>query len=612
MSRDRISTLVPRSDPIQCIGRSADELSKRDLLVAVESVIGKTEKLVALDLESKGLCVLPSTKAVDAALFYKNDFRAEDGYQFDFVLISVMRNLGWTVEAKAIYEEMKGKRLFISRQLFLLVCDELLGIINWSDHLPGVVPSSPSRKPLVNFCISNGSLFWLLHSNHGSDRTPVDGTTRLKIAARAVRLHPIFHFSQLKQYRGDPAQVDTRVPIWLYPVDIAPDFEIIKLIRFEAEVSRIYPYRYFPKTPKSIILPLRDLGFIFFPKIKVYHSLSVREINMIKPSFIDDLDNELCRNFFDHIDDLLDFPMEDVGSGDSGGECNGFQGACWPPIVDALTGSTNTVLYGKNGDNTTSEFSTELSVPIQAALPQATPTRSSWQMYNRSVSGLAVCFSPLVDLWNLWPLRCNRENRNSNSSKLSFELAVSGEANAGKPALNFGIVIRKGRLMKRKGQSTIVSSNVTNRTRNAEVIYEINNVCYKLDEFWTTEVFVKSDTMHSDECPGVKPQSGFECGEMGFGDSVINIVRTWLEQPRFAKCLGLIEMHEVDEEALPLLTIEDLKEMGINNVGPLRNLYTEIQHLSEGGGVSAWSPDTRKALKSRWFQLTQLLWKTQN
>ncbi|KAJ4975553.1 hypothetical protein NE237_000659 [Protea cynaroides] len=224
------------SDPIQCIGRSVNELSKRDLLVAVERVNGKTEKLVALELESEGLCVLPSTKAVDATMFYKNDFGAKDGYQFDFALISVLRNLGWTIEAKAIYEEMKGKRLFISRQLFLLVYDELLGIINWSDHLPSVVPSSPSQKPLVSSCMSNRSLFWLLHSNRGSDRTPVDWTTRLQITAGVVRLHPVFHISQLKQCLGDPTQADTGVPIWLYPGDLVRDFKIIKLIWFEAEV----------------------------------------------------------------------------------------------------------------------------------------------------------------------------------------------------------------------------------------------------------------------------------------------------------------------------------------------------------------------------------------
>ncbi|KAJ4972184.1 hypothetical protein NE237_005283 [Protea cynaroides] len=86
---------------------------------------------------------------------------------------------------------------------------------------------------------------------------------------------------------------------------------------------------------------------------------------MIEPSFMDDLDNDLCGDFFDHIDDLLDFPMEDVEGGGIGGGCHGLQGACWPPMADALAASTNTVLSGKNGDNITPELPTELSVPYE-------------------------------------------------------------------------------------------------------------------------------------------------------------------------------------------------------------------------------------------------------
>ncbi|KAJ4942660.1 hypothetical protein NE237_002662 [Protea cynaroides] len=74
-----------------------------------------------------------------------------------------------------------------------------------------------------------------------------------------------------------------------------------------------------------------------------------------------------------------------------------------------------------------------------------------------------------------------------------------------------------------------------------------------------------------------KHRSDSNTKKMGFGDRGINNVRIWLEQLRFAKCVGLFEMHEVDKEVLPLLTVEDLKEMGINTV------------LSEGGAVSAWS-----------------------
>ncbi|KAJ4953380.1 hypothetical protein NE237_030212 [Protea cynaroides] len=213
----------------------------------------------------------------------------------------------------------------------------------------------------------------------------------------------------------DPAQADTGVPIWLYPDDLVRDFEIIKLIWFEAkvlqarmevrkwivrlrkktgadpddalivsieiydsaffeaEVSKDYPYRFFLKAPKSILLLLRDLGFIFFPKIQVYTSLLVREMNINEPSCRDDLKkNDLCGAFFYHIDGLLDFRMEDTGGGGSGRECYSFRGACWPPMVEALTESTNTVLSGRNGDNTAPEYPIELSVPLQPlSLPDA-------------------------------------------------------------------------------------------------------------------------------------------------------------------------------------------------------------------------------------------------
>ncbi|XP_043702629.1 GATA transcription factor 8-like [Telopea speciosissima] len=95
---------------------------------------------------------------------------------------------------------------------------------------------------------------------------------------------------------------------------------------------------------------------------------------MIGSGFMDDLDIDLCGGFFDQIDDLLDFPIEDVEGG-GGGECDGFQGA-WlpPPPTDAFTGSITTTFPGKNrdnatafpcknGDNTTVELPTELSVP---------------------------------------------------------------------------------------------------------------------------------------------------------------------------------------------------------------------------------------------------------
>ncbi|XP_076914410.1 uncharacterized protein LOC143573406 [Bidens hawaiensis] len=60
----------------------------------------------------------------------------------------------------------------------------------------------------------------------------------------------------------------------------------------------------------------------------------------------------------------------------------------------------------------------------------------------------------------------------------------------------------------------------------------------------------------------------------------INSVGRWLEDVGFGRYAGVFEMHEVDEEALPLLTLDDLKEMGVLAVGPRRKLYAAICGLN--------------------------------
>ncbi|KAI3997379.1 hypothetical protein MKX01_003182 [Papaver californicum] len=78
---------------------------------------------------------------------------------------------------------------------------------------------------------------------------------------------------------------------------------------------------------------------------------------MIGPGFIDDMDLDICGDFFDHIDDLLDFPSEEI-EGSGGGDCNAFQDM-WPSIpppealVDPCSGFSNS----------SSDLSTELPVP---------------------------------------------------------------------------------------------------------------------------------------------------------------------------------------------------------------------------------------------------------
>ncbi|KAJ7518727.1 hypothetical protein O6H91_20G005200 [Diphasiastrum complanatum] len=56
-------------------------------------------------------------------------------------------------------------------------------------------------------------------------------------------------------------------------------------------------------------------------------------------------------------------------------------------------------------------------------------------------------------------------------------------------------------------------------------------------------------------------------------------VARWLEALNLGKYADLFELHEVDDDVLPLLTIEDLREMGIAAVGTRRKMFAAIQAL---------------------------------
>ncbi|MED6184560.1 hypothetical protein PIB30_048571 [Stylosanthes scabra] len=59
-------------------------------------------------------------------------------------------------------------------------------------------------------------------------------------------------------------------------------------------------------------------------------------------------------------------------------------------------------------------------------------------------------------------------------------------------------------------------------------------------------------------------------------------VRSWLLELGLSRYAPMFEIHEVDDELLPMLTLEDLKDMGINAVGSRRKMYTAIQKLRKG------------------------------
>ncbi|KAF8397697.1 hypothetical protein HHK36_016619 [Tetracentron sinense] len=82
---------------------------------------------------------------------------------------------------------------------------------------------------------------------------------------------------------------------------------------------------------------------------------------MVGSIYIDEMDNDICGDFFNNIDDLLNFPIEDVEDGGVfGGDCQEFP-TILPSPPDDFVGS-NSVISG-NSSNTTSEIQTEFSVP---------------------------------------------------------------------------------------------------------------------------------------------------------------------------------------------------------------------------------------------------------
>lgn len=56
-------------------------------------------------------------------------------------------------------------------------------------------------------------------------------------------------------------------------------------------------------------------------------------------------------------------------------------------------------------------------------------------------------------------------------------------------------------------------------------------------------------------------------------------VKIWLQELGLGRYWPMFEMHEVDEEVLPLLTLEDLKDMGISAVGSRRKMFCALQKL---------------------------------
>ena len=85
------------------------------------------------------------------------------------------------------------------------------------------------------------------------------------------------------------------------------------------------------------------------------------------------------------------------------------------------------------------------------------------------------------------------------------------------------------------------------------------------------------------ETTRVRVSDGAPSSDNGLGlEMERNGVRVWLNQLGLGRYAHVFELHEVDDEVLPLLTLEDLKDMGINAVGSRRKMFCSIQKLGKG------------------------------
>ncbi|XP_044484863.1 uncharacterized protein LOC123210527 [Mangifera indica] len=219
----------------------------------------------------------------------------------------------------------------------------------------------------------------------------------------------------------------------------------------------------------------------------------------------------------------------------------------------------------------------------------------------------------------------NRENKNLSSSKLAFEHVNLDKIDITKSAVNFGTVTRKSRVMRSRntggknnafggawnsklspefsseggkddGEKGYVgfTSNICDgyypengikdvsgheapATSKEACEFDKNETTYDAWKLGNSTYFQKEDTFYEGNNAFIK--NGVEWNEMRYGGSDVCTIQRWLEELGFGKYAGVFEMHEVDEESLPLLTLEDLKEMGVFAVGPRRKLYNAIQQL---------------------------------
>lgn len=206
----------------------------------------------------------------------------------------------------------------------------------------------------------------------------------------------------------------------------------------------------------------------------------------------------------------------------------------------------------------------------------------------------------------------NWENWNPNSKGYDLGLEETDRKN---PRMGFGIVNRKRRLKKQRTWSmssggissawqSWVTPEISNKTEKSygcgnpndhlvDTGYGLNYDSCVRDEDASKmnsndsfpENSCKQDYNSPSDCKLCSDKAGFLKKPQG-ASTVMYDVKEWLMDLGLGKYADLFEMHEVDAEALPLLTYEDLKEMGITALSTQRRLYSAIRLLNKGSDTT--------------------------
>ncbi|XP_020587767.1 protein bicaudal C homolog 1-B-like [Phalaenopsis equestris] len=113
-----------------------------------------------------------------------------------------------------------------------------------------------------------------------------------------------------------------------------------------------------------------------------------------------------------------------------------------------------------------------------------------------------------------------------------------------------------------------LKSSGGDEARNDEYVEDSESPCHRNDHRASIRVRVSNE--------------GEEISEEGFKGWTGGI-RSFLEGLGLGQYTPVFEIHEVDDGVLPMLTMEDLRDMGINAVGSRRKIYCAIQKLNRSG-----------------------------